>query len=67
MKLALYFIGIGRVMYSIFEHNFRMRENDEQRTYLSLPALIAPLKCSVLPLSTNAELQPFVKQLCKPP
>lgn len=57
--------GVGRVMYAIFEHNFKMRENDEQRTYLSLPAAVAPLKCSVLPLSGNAEFQPFVKQLCK--
>ena len=24
--------GIGRVMYSIFEHNFKVRENDDQRT-----------------------------------
>lgn len=24
--------GIGRVMYSVFEHNFKMREGDEQRT-----------------------------------
>lgn len=24
--------GIGRIMYSIFEHNFRIREGDEQRT-----------------------------------
>ena len=24
--------GIGRVMYSIFEHNFKTREDDEQRT-----------------------------------
>lgn len=57
--------GIGRVMYAIFEHNFKQRENDEQRTYFSLPAVVAPLKCSVLPLSGNAEFQPFVKQLCK--
>ncbi|XP_052826299.1 glycine--tRNA ligase isoform X1 [Octopus bimaculoides] len=55
--------GIGRIMYSIFEHNFHIREGDEQRTYLSLPAVIAPYKCSVLPLSNNAELQPFVKSL----
>lgn len=52
-------------MYAIFEHNFRQREGDEQRTYFSLPAAVAPLKCSVLPLSGNAEFQPFVKQLCK--
>lgn len=55
--------GIGRVMYSIFEHNFKVREGDEQRTYLSLPPLIAPYKCSVLPLSSNAEFMPFVSQL----
>ncbi|XP_018325020.1 glycine--tRNA ligase [Agrilus planipennis] len=55
--------GVGRIMYAIFEHNFKVRENDEQRTYLSLPAVIAPLKCSVLPLSANAEFHPFVKQL----
>lgn len=52
-------------MYAVFEHNFRCRENDEQRTYLTLPAVIAPIKCSVLPLSGNTEFQPFVKQLCK--
>ncbi|KAJ8917523.1 hypothetical protein NQ315_005572 [Exocentrus adspersus] len=38
--------GVGRVMYAIFEHNFKQRENDEQRTYLSLPAVVAPLKCT---------------------
>lgn len=55
--------GIGRILYSILEHNFRMREGDEQRTYFSLPATVAPMKCAVLPLSGNAEFQPFVKQL----
>ncbi|KAF5308768.1 hypothetical protein FQR65_LT06000 [Abscondita terminalis] len=55
--------GIGRIMYAIFEHNFKVRENDVQRTYLSLPPNVAPLKCSVLPLSGNAEFQPFVKEL----
>ncbi|XP_076460990.1 glycine--tRNA ligase-like [Babylonia areolata] len=55
--------GVGRIMYAIFEHNFKTREGDEQRTYLSLPAVIAPYKCSVLPLSQNAEFIPFVKQL----
>ncbi|KAL4222209.1 hypothetical protein ACF0H5_018247 [Mactra antiquata] len=57
--------GIGRVMYSLFEHNFRVREGDEQRTYLSLPPVIAPYKCSVLPLSNNAQLMPFVNQISK--
>ncbi|ENN77328.1 hypothetical protein YQE_06154, partial [Dendroctonus ponderosae] len=56
-------LSIGRVMYAIFEHNFKQRENDEQRTYLSLPAVVAPLKCSVLPLSSNSEFKPIIKQL----
>lgn len=57
--------GIGRVMYSVFEHNFKMRDGDEQRRYFSLPPVVAPLKCSVLPLSNNSEFVPFVKKLCK--
>ncbi|XP_063988643.1 glycine--tRNA ligase [Diachasmimorpha longicaudata] len=55
--------GVGRVMYAVFEHNFKKREGDEMRTYLSLPPVVAPLKCSVLPLSGNPEFVPFVKEL----
>ncbi|KAK2185863.1 hypothetical protein NP493_220g00040 [Ridgeia piscesae] len=55
--------GIGRIMYALFEHNFRMREGDEQRTYLALPPVIAPYKCSVLPLSNNPDFTTFVKQI----
>lgn len=57
--------GIGRIMYSLLEHRFQMREGDEQRRYFSLPPLVAPLKCSVLPLSTNKEFAPLVKQICE--
>lgn len=91
--------GIGRIMYSIFEHTFHIRDGDEQRTvraepeprcklsgrlekltltkgislffsfsqYFSFPANVAPYKCSVLPLSSNQEFVPFVKELCKYP
>ena len=52
-------------MYAIFEHNFLVREGDEQRTYFSLPPVIAPLKCSVLPLSNNPEFSPIVAKLSK--
>jgi len=55
--------GIGRVMYAIFEHNFKVREGDEQRTYFSLPPVIAPLKCSLLPLSNNTDFTPLVQQI----
>lgn len=55
--------GIGRIMYSVFEHNFKQRDGDEMRTYLSLPPIIAPYKCSVLPLSGHPDFTPFVKDI----
>jgi len=57
--------GVGRIMYAVFEHSFRVREGDEQRTYLSLPPLVAPYKCSVLPLSGNPDFVPLVKRLSR--
>lgn len=54
--------GIGRIMYSLLEHTFNQR-NDEQRCFFSLPAVVAPLKCSVLPLSNHADFVPFTKKL----
>ncbi|KZS14907.1 Glycine--tRNA ligase [Daphnia magna] len=57
--------GIGRIMYAIFEHNFKVRSDDGQRTYFSLPPVIAPLKCSVLPLSNNADFVPYIRQLSR--
>lgn len=55
--------GIGRIMYSLLEHRFNIRDGDEQRSYFALPASIAPIKCSVLPLSANAEFAPFVQKI----
>merc|ERR1719362_2462357 len=55
--------GVGRIMYALFEHNFKVREGDEARSYFTLPPVIAPLKCSVLPLSNNADFAPLVAEL----
>ncbi|XP_078008138.1 glycine--tRNA ligase isoform X1 [Phascolarctos cinereus] len=55
--------GLGRIMYTVFEHTFHVRDGDEQRTFFSFPAVVAPFKCSVLPLSQNQEFMPFVKEL----
>lgn len=55
--------GVGRIMYAVLEHNFKIRVGDEQRTWLSLPPAVAPVKCSVLPLSKNKEFSQFVKKL----
>merc|ERR1711990_367605 len=55
--------GVGRIMYALFEHNFKVREGDEARSYFTLPPVIAPLKCSVLPLSNNADFTPLVTRI----
>ncbi|MEE6467437.1 hypothetical protein FKM82_007237 [Ascaphus truei] len=55
--------GLGRILYTVFEHTFQVRQGDEQRTYFSFPAIVAPYKCSVLPLSQNQEFTPFVREL----
>jgi len=57
--------GIGRIMFAVFEHNFRARDGaDELRQFIALPPLIAPIKCSVLPLSNKPELRAFVDTVC---
>ncbi|XP_077966936.1 glycine--tRNA ligase-like [Styela clava] len=55
--------GFGRLLYSTLEHNFRIRAADEQRTFFSLPPLISPYKCSLLPLSNKTEFDPFIRTL----
>lgn len=49
--------GLGRIMYCVFEHCFKMRENDAQRTYFDFPALVAPVKCSILPLMDQEKFE----------
>lgn len=42
--------GIGRIITGVLEHNFYVREGDEQRTVLSFVPSIAPYKAVLLPL-----------------
>ncbi|CAL4084888.1 unnamed protein product, partial [Meganyctiphanes norvegica] len=55
--------GVGRVFYSLLEHSFRVREDDDKKTYFALPATVCPIKVSVLPLSNKPEFAPFTNQL----
>lgn len=50
--------GIGRLIHSILETNCWVREGSEQRKVLSLPIQLAPIQCTIFPLSNN-------KKLCK--
>jgi len=55
--------GLGRIVYCIFEHCFKMRSNDVQRTYFDFPAHIAPVKCSLLPLMSKPDLNKKVQEI----
>jgi glycyl-tRNA synthetase len=57
--------GMGRIMYCIFEHCFKVREQDAQRTYFDFPAAISPIHCSLLPLMTNDEMIKKTREIKK--
>lgn len=52
--------GMGRILYSLLEHSFYQREGDEQRCVMRLKPQIAPEKCAVFPISSNAECNAVV-------
>ena len=49
-------IGLDRLLYAMFEHNFWVRSDDEQRIVLSLPDILAPYDVAVLPLHKKADM-----------
>ncbi|KAJ7595690.1 hypothetical protein C8J56DRAFT_1001720 [Mycena floridula] len=55
--------GIGRIFYALLEHSFWSREQDIERTVLSLPALVAPTKVLIVPLSGREEFVPLVEEI----
>lgn len=57
--------GIGRIIYSIFEHSFWSRPEDTARAVLSFPPLVAPTKVLLVPLSNHKDLAPVTAQVSK--
>jgi glycyl-tRNA synthetase len=57
--------GIGRILYSLIEHVYWTREDDEQRSVLSFPPRVAPFKCLLVPLSNNPAFTDLVSELSK--
>lgn len=55
--------GVGRILYTVLEHSFRVREEDKQRVWLAVPPAMAPISCSVLPLSPNQLFNPFIAKI----
>lgn len=57
--------GMGRILYSLLEHSFYIRENDEQRTVMRFNPQVAPIKCAVLPISSGPELNLIVDEIAR--
>lgn len=53
--------GLGRILYSVLEHSFRVR--DEKRTYFGLRPKIAPVKVSLLPLQSDSKFDEITHKL----
>ena len=57
--------GIGRILYCVMEHCFKVREKDSRRTYFDFPPLIAPYKASILPLIENEKFMEYIEPIRK--
>lgn len=57
--------GVGRILYSMLEHAFYVRSDDETRNVLGLPPTIAPTKAIVLPLQNDRRFDSTVAHLGK--
>ena len=57
--------GVERILYTVLEHAFRVREIEASRTYFVFPPLIAPFKCSILPLINHPDIMARVPLLSR--
>ncbi|KAK0099632.1 Glycine--tRNA ligase 1, mitochondrial [Cadophora gregata] len=59
--------GIGRILYSLIEHNYWTRGGseggDEARGVLSFPPPVAPTKVLLVPLSSHESFKPLLKYM----
>ncbi|ORX39219.1 hypothetical protein BD324DRAFT_618870 [Kockovaella imperatae] len=57
--------GIGRILYSLLEHSFWAREQDKARGVLSLPSVVAPIKCLIVCLSQDPQLRVLIHDISR--
>lgn len=55
--------GIDRIIYSLLEHNYKIRDDNALRTYFTFPPVVAPVKCSILPLSNTPQFSGYVNEI----
>merc|ERR1711982_60890 len=54
--------GIGRILYSLLEHSFYQRKEDEKRCVMRFNPTVAPFKCVVLPIVAGIEQNRIVDE-----
>ena len=60
--------GIGRIIYCLYEHSFYVRQSkaeNEQLNVFSFSPLVAPKKCTVLPLVKNDAFDGLAKVISR--
>ncbi|WVR08850.1 glycine-tRNA ligase [Kwoniella sp. DSM 27419] len=57
--------GIGRILYSLLEHSYWAREQDKARGVLSLPSVVAPIKCLIVTISQDNELRAKIHEISR--
>jgi len=55
--------GIGRILHALLEHSFSQRDGDEQRVVMKFHPAVAPIKCGIYNLQTNAAFLPVVSRV----
>lgn len=58
--------GLGRILYSLLEHSYWVREGDDKnRVVLSLPVVVAPIKCLIVAISANPDLRAKIHDISR--
>jgi glycyl-tRNA synthetase (class II) len=55
--------GVGRVLTAVLEHAFWIREDHEQKSVLSIPSSIAPVKVGLFPLLTKPDFNEKIAEI----
>ena len=55
--------GVGRILYSLLEHSFYQRDDEEKRNVMGFNPQVAPHKCAVLPISNSPEVNVVVDEV----
>lgn len=55
--------GIDRLLYSVFEHNFWIRADDDKRLVMSLPKILAPYDVAIFALHKKEHLMNYMNKV----